>query len=631
MVLPQRRAGAAPPKFKLGIPAAPPQCPPFFGLHFFLPDDARCLSPVVAPVFTDLSEDALRDFKGEADSSRQLEQLWLKEVSGGTPAGQYCVTCSNGTLRYDKKAPLTNEPSSPTSSPTSEVKFECRVSAALNNLQASNQFTNSSFLLDLEQGRQGTVRTGHGGADNAINKYYSVPLDQRTPGMRLAAWNELCVCSEERRDNPNRNSRDSHILTFIGSMFSKAEISGRLEQVVVLQTRQEGEHLLKLAARLQKLLLNQTAEVSVPRFRQSSRCSSQPPEGSSAVATPNKAFPPLLSPAAIWPFSPVMYGGYSWNDFNRSLSHNADLVWQVPAEQSPHSRDRRPSGGQSSPDWDCDSARSFDTIGNGARSDVDSGKLLPPFPERIVALIARDALCGLRHLAQKHSRVHGDVKPKNIVASPNRLCFKLCDFGSSNFFKLESATAGIESGIVHPTIFSASHHLLTTGAYKAPERFLSADAAISCAAKADICYGPPADVFALGLSLQELLNGHPPRRTDVGFSADLPAFVSSYMRDLIVSMLRPQPSDRPRIEDLINKIEETWNLKETTVRRDLFQAFYRALNERRQCKPTEPNQVKTMNKSASSCSVENLATVTKPHNGKNKRFHRATLTAPRRQ
>jgi serine/threonine protein kinase len=195
---------------------------------------------------------------------------------------------------------------------------------------------------------------------------------------------------------------------------------------------------------------------------------------------------------------------------------------------------------------------------------------LPPFPERVIALVALNVLRGLLFLAKNHGRVHGDIKPKNIVASPTDACFKLCDFGFAHRFTCNNGEA-IECGVVMPTSRDALHHTLGTGAYKAPERFIN-----SSTWDGEIRYGPLADVYALGLTLLELA-GSPPPTTEM---TPMPGYLTESMRTLIHDMTLKDPTARREriksLEDIAERIEQQWVLKEKRTRIALFLGFYNA-------------------------------------------------------
>ncbi|HVM69318.1 MAG TPA: serine/threonine-protein kinase [Gaiellaceae bacterium] len=104
-------------------------------------------------------------------------------------------------------------------------------------------------------------------------------------------------------------------------------------------------------------------------------------------------------------------------------------------------------------------------------------------PADEVVGIGRQAAAGLAH-AHAHGLVHRDVKPQNLLRGDDGL-LKLVDFG-------------IARGGEGHTITEAGT-LLGTAGYMAPE--------VVAGERAE----PPADVYALGAVLYELVTGRPPR------------------------------------------------------------------------------------------------------------------------
>ncbi len=104
----------------------------------------------------------------------------------------------------------------------------------------------------------------------------------------------------------------------------------------------------------------------------------------------------------------------------------------------------------------------------------------PLAPDRAVAVAAQTA-AGLA-AAHRHGIVHRDIKPSNLLQGPDGTV-KIADFGIARC----------------PTDDAAETLTITgTSLYLAPESALGRTT------------GPPADVYALGCTLYELLTGHPP-------------------------------------------------------------------------------------------------------------------------
>jgi eukaryotic-like serine/threonine-protein kinase len=157
----------------------------------------------------------------------------------------------------------------------------------------------------------------------------------------------------------------------------------------------------------------------------------------------------------------------------------------------------------------------------------------PPTAEvvRIGAAVATT----LAHV-HDHGVAHRDVKPGNIlIAADGRV--KLADFGIARVTADEHITA---TGMI-----------VGTAAYLAPEQVRGEPA------------GEPADVYALGLVLIELLRGTPVYQgtPDVAALARLttppevdPAWPTP-LRALLSAMTRPEPAARPRSAEVAARLE----------------------------------------------------------------------------
>jgi eukaryotic-like serine/threonine-protein kinase len=151
-------------------------------------------------------------------------------------------------------------------------------------------------------------------------------------------------------------------------------------------------------------------------------------------------------------------------------------------------------------------------------------------PEEAVELVAQ-ACAGLEH-AHAAGLVHRDVKPQNLLLRADGT-LKVADFG------IARATEG--------TRLTQAGTILGTAAYLAPEQ----------AAGEEV--GPPADVYALGAILYELLAGRPPYQLDslaelarrqagepVPPVRDLASQVPAELEDVVMRALARLPEYRPR-------------------------------------------------------------------------------------
>lgn len=155
-----------------------------------------------------------------------------------------------------------------------------------------------------------------------------------------------------------------------------------------------------------------------------------------------------------------------------------------------------------------------------------------PFSGQRTTMIGEQIAAGLA-AAHHVGVVHRDIKPANLLLDPDG-AVKIGDFGIARF--ADESTAGL----------TAAGQVVGTSTYLAPERALGEPS------------GPPADMYALGCVLYELLAGHPP------FQADTPAGrvyqhigiapepLSRHRSDvpdglgtLVLSLLAKNPGDRP--------------------------------------------------------------------------------------
>src|SRR5262249_58199816 len=84
--------------------------------------------------------------------------------------------------------------------------------------------------------------------------------------------------------------------------------------------------------------------------------------------------------------------------------------------------------------------------------------------------------------------VHGEVKPRNVILADRAPGARLMDFGASKFLRDEETTR-----------MTGENQVLGTPLYMAPEQIVSPREV-----------APPADLYALGAVLFEMLVGHAP-------------------------------------------------------------------------------------------------------------------------
>lgn len=140
----------------------------------------------------------------------------------------------------------------------------------------------------------------------------------------------------------------------------------------------------------------------------------------------------------------------------------------------------------------------------------------------------------LRALGAAHRTgiVHRDVKPPNVMLASNGEIL-LTDFGIA----LHHAD----------TALTATGMLVGTPGYIAPERMRGADS------------GGPGDLFSLGVTLYQAVEGTPPFRRDapaaVIFDQPPPPRHRGRLTQLIVMLLKKDPNDRPTITQALAMID----------------------------------------------------------------------------
>jgi serine/threonine-protein kinase len=157
-------------------------------------------------------------------------------------------------------------------------------------------------------------------------------------------------------------------------------------------------------------------------------------------------------------------------------------------------------------------------------------------PEARALEFARQVAKGLRH-AQQHGFVHRDIKPRNVLLTPDGVA-KICDFGLARELKEDEPVA--EEGFLH-----------VTPSYASPEQARAA---------ADIDHRT--DIYSLGITLFEMLTG---KRPFTGATSkeilkkhateaptppkSLQPALSDAASDLVLRMIRKRPDERFKTYD----------------------------------------------------------------------------------
>jgi cell division protein FtsB len=190
-------------------------------------------------------------------------------------------------------------------------------------------------------------------------------------------------------------------------------------------------------------------------------------------------------------------------------------------------------------------------IGRSLR-DAASG-LAPGEAARLVEDLARAV-----HAAHRTGVVHGDVKPENVLLTPETRRVMLADFGIATSLAASVAVPGSTP--------------IGTIAYMAPEQW-----------RDHLAPSPASDVYTLGGTLYYLLSGVAPHaQREGGSGADappppLPATVPPRLREIALRALAPRPEDRPpsaaALADELRRfreLEPTWHDRRSVGRRALL-------------------------------------------------------------
>ncbi len=175
--------------------------------------------------------------------------------------------------------------------------------------------------------------------------------------------------------------------------------------------------------------------------------------------------------------------------------------------------------------------------------------LSPEEAARLVEDLARAV-----HAAHRTGVIHGDVKPENVLLTPETRRVMLADFGIATTLAASASPGSTPIGTV---------------AYMAPEQW-----------RDRLPPSESSDVYTLGGTLYFLLSGEAPHAgRDGAPGADpapppLPARVPARLREIVGRALAPRPEDRPSTagalaEELraFRDLEPTWHDRRSSLRR----------------------------------------------------------------
>jgi serine/threonine protein kinase len=141
--------------------------------------------------------------------------------------------------------------------------------------------------------------------------------------------------------------------------------------------------------------------------------------------------------------------------------------------------------------------------------------------------------------------IHRDLKPENVLLDNSNSALAIADFGIASFTEDQLATL-VETG---PT------QRLANSQYAAPEQ-RAAGRSVSAAA----------DVYALGLILNEMFTGSVPHGTDYRLIASV-ATEHGYLDSIVSKMLKQNPVDRPGSILAIKQLIQKYQAEEVSLQR----------------------------------------------------------------
>jgi hypothetical protein len=159
------------------------------------------------------------------------------------------------------------------------------------------------------------------------------------------------------------------------------------------------------------------------------------------------------------------------------------------------------------------------------------------------------------HAAHRTGVVHGDLKPENVLVTPESRRVMLADFGLATSLAASAAPGSTPIGTI---------------AYMAPEQW-----------RDRLAPSEASDVYGLGGTLYFLLSGAPPHpareRGEDPPAAPLPAHVPQRLREIVMRALAVDPADRPPSADAFAEElrrfranEPTWHDRRSVSRRALL-------------------------------------------------------------
>lgn len=165
-------------------------------------------------------------------------------------------------------------------------------------------------------------------------------------------------------------------------------------------------------------------------------------------------------------------------------------------------------------------------------------------PKQVTAATARQLCQGLEYLHQ-HGVIHRDIKPDNVLITEQGKV-KLCDFGIAVLATHNNETSRI----------TTAGSFVGTLRYAAPEMVNNQHC------------GPASDIYALGMTVLEMLGWNPFPEASVYFLLkeivngvvvkELPQALKEEWGELLLPTLDVQPDRRPSADALLHMLEKTY-------------------------------------------------------------------------
>ncbi len=165
-------------------------------------------------------------------------------------------------------------------------------------------------------------------------------------------------------------------------------------------------------------------------------------------------------------------------------------------------------------------------------------------PKMVTAAITRQLCRGLEYL-HRHEVIHRDIKPDNVLITEQGTV-KLCDFGIA----------------ILATHNNMTSHITATGSFVGTLRYAAPEMVDSQR------YGPASDIYALGMTVLEMLGWSPHPDYSVFFLLkdilsgavveELPQALKAEWGELLLPTLDIQPDRRPSADALLQMLEKTF-------------------------------------------------------------------------